>query len=230
MVVIDALRKVVREVPGIDLLFINDGSGDNSAELLLQAAVTTVAHPVNLGYKETLRTALVWAVEREYDFIVFFDADGQHRTEDLLKLIHTHKTYHDDLVIGSRFQGEQNRRFSFRRLGTSLFSRLTTRFSGVTVTDVTCGLKLIAKKYFPVVLNLPAEDFHAELIMGLTRCGATVREVAIVVPERETGSSMYGIFDGILYPARTLVCLLTGLLFNKRLTPLIGEDVNEPAK
>lgn len=228
--VIENLKLVLVEIPGVDLIFINDGSADQSAAILRQAGMTVINHPINLGYKEALRTAMVWAVEREYDFIVFFDADGQHRTEDLLKLIHTHKTYHDDLIIGSRFQGEQSRRFSFRRLGTSLFSRLTTRFSGVTVTDVTCGLKLITKKYLPVVLNLPAEDFHAELIMGLTRCGATVREVAIVVPERETGSSMYSIFDGVLYPARTLVCLLTGLLFNKRLTPLIGEDVNEPAK
>ncbi len=226
----DALAKVIRdlesvllEVSGADLIFINDGSADQSAAILQQAGMTVINHPVNLGYKEALRTAMVWTLRNNYNFVVFFDSDGQHRTEDLIKLIRAYQISGEDLIIGSRYKDGNQSGFSFRKWGTSLFSWLATRFAGVSVTDVTCGLKLISRNYLPVALNLPTEDFHAELIVGLARSGASIREVGIVVPDRTTGSSMYHFYDSILYPARTMICLLGGLLFSNRLKPVKSE-------
>ncbi len=215
--VIADLKKMMADMPGIDLLFINDGSTDRSLEILQAAGVVTVTHPVNLGYKEALRTGMVRALDGNFSFIVFFDADGQHRTEDLKSVIASYNANRDDLVIGSRYQGQESGRISFRMLGTSLFSWLTSRLSGKTVTDVTCGLKLISREYLPTALNLPAEDFHAELIVGLARCGATIREVPIVVPPRKSGSSMYSFLSSVMYPVRTLVCLLGGPFKTDRL-------------
>jgi len=221
--VIENLKSVLVEISGIDLIFINDGSADQSAAILQQAGMTVISHPINLGYKEALRTAMVWTLKQNYDFVVFFDSDGQHRTADLIKIIRVHQSSGEDLIIGSRYKDENQHNFSFRKWGTSLFSGLATRFTGVSVTDVTCGLKLIHRTYLPIALNLPTEDFHAELIMGLARSGASIREVGIIVPDRITGSSMYNLYDSILYPARTMICLLGGLLFSNRLKPVKSE-------
>ena len=221
--VIENLKSVLVDFPVVDLIFINDGSADQSVAILQQAGMEFISHPTNLGYKEALRTAMVWTLKQNYDFVVFFDSDGQHRIEDLIKIIGVHQSSGEDLIIGSRYQDDNRSGFSFRKWGTSLFSWLATRFTGVKVTDVTCGLKLIHRTYLPIALNLPTEDFHAELIVGLARSGASISEVGIVVPDRMTGSSMYNIYDSILYPARTMICLIGGLLFSNRLKPVRSE-------
>ena len=90
---------------------------------------------------------------------------------------------------------------------------------GVRITDVTCGLKLISRRCIPLALKLPSEDMHAELIVGLARGGARVHEVKITVLPREAGTSMYHLYKGLFYPAKTLVCLLGQLIFMRGKLP-----------
>ena len=108
-------------------------------------------------------------------------------------------------------------RFSLRSLGTWTFSKLTTLFAGVEITDVTCGLKLISRRFIPVALKLPTEDMHAELIVGLARCGARIREVKITVVPREAGESMYHFGKALFYPPKTMICLIGELLFARQI-------------
>jgi hypothetical protein len=108
-------------------------------------------------------------------------------------------------------------RFSLRSIGTWAFSRLTTLFAGVEVTDVTCGLKLLSRPFIPVALKLPTEDMHAELIVGLARCGARVREEKITVTPREAGESMYHFGKALFYPPKTMICLIGEVMFCRQL-------------
>ena len=77
-------------------------------------------------------------------FVVFFGGDGQHRVEDLQKIIRSYETDPCDLIIGSRYKGVKDVAVTMRSLGTRTFSRLTTILAGVQITDVTNGLKLIS--------------------------------------------------------------------------------------
>lgn len=220
--VIEGLRG---RFPADSLLFIDDGSTDGSHRLVEEADLPYLRHPINLGYEESLKTGMRQVLLRAFDYVVFFDGDGQHRVEDLEKIIRSYESEPCDLIIGSRYRGGKRGSFTLRSLGTRAFSRLTTILAGVTVTDVTNGLKLISRRFIPVALKLPTEDMHAELIVGLSRCGARIREEPITVLPRETGRSMYHPYKGLLYPAKTFLCLLGELIFYRRLKAEIESAV-----
>ena len=76
---------------------------------------------------------------------------------------------------------------------------------------MTCGLKLISREYVKPLLELPSEDFHAELIGALACYGARIQEVEIQVVPRTAGTSMYHFWKAALYPAKTLLCLVGGI-------------------
>ena len=219
--VIDRLK---RRIPAANLLFVDDGSIDRSNEVLRRSGVRYLRHPINLGYEEALRTGMREVMLGVFEYVVYFDADGQHQIEDLEKIIRLYESEDLDLVQGSRNQGEPMRAFSLRSLGTWAFSKLTTLFAGVEITDVTCGLKLISRRFIPVALKLPTEDMHAELIVGLARCGARIREVKITVVPREAGESMYHFGKALFYPPKTMICLIGELLFARQILKTLDPD------
>jgi len=200
-----------------DLLIIDDGSTDGTHRILVEAGVPYMRHPVNLGYEEALRTGMVHALNEGYEFVVFFDGDGQHRVEDLEKIIRAFDQDPCDLIVGSRYKCQAAHRPSVRSLITKLFSGLTSTLAGTRITDVTCGLKLISRDFIPVALQLPTEDMHAEFIVALSFCGARIREEDIIILPRTEGESMYGLSKAFLYPLKTLLCLAGSLFFLKRL-------------
>jgi polyprenyl-phospho-N-acetylgalactosaminyl synthase len=209
-------------IPVSNLLFIDDGSSDGSREVLEREGVRYLRHPINLGYEEALRTGMREVMLAKHDYVVYFDADGQHQLEDLLNIIRVYEAEDFDLIQGSRNLGERMLHLSLRSIGTWSFSRLTTLFAGVEITDATCGLKLISRRFIPVALMLPTEDMHAELIVGLARCGARIREEKITVVPREAGESMYHFGKALFYPAKTMICLVGELLFCRQLMKTLG--------
>jgi glycosyltransferase involved in cell wall biosynthesis len=206
---------LTEHVPRGSILFINDGSTDESASILAASGLPYVNHPVNLGYLEALKTGILSALRRGHDYVVFFDADGQHRIEDLKRIVQVHEAEGYDLIVGSRYKGGRERSMSARSIGTRAFSLITTVFAGTTITDVTCGLKLISRPFMPLSLELPAEDMHAEFIVGMARCGARVHEEPITVEARTGGDSMYSFKRALFYPAKTVIALIAGMAFSR---------------
>jgi len=226
------IARLKGRIPIANLLFIDDGSTDGSGEILRRSGVRYLRHPINLGYEESLRTGMREVMLGEYEYVVYFDSDGQHQIEDLEKIIRVYETEDLDLIQGSRHLGERMLRPSLRSIGTWAFSRLTTLFAGVEITDATRGLKLISRRFIPVALKLPTEDMHAELIVGLARCGARIREEKITVVPREAGESMYHFGKAWLYAPKTMICLMGELLFcrqlRKTLDPLALRGPRKP--
>jgi glycosyltransferase involved in cell wall biosynthesis len=211
------IERLTRLLPTSALLFVDDGSTDDSQAVLERAGVRYVRHPINLGYEEALRTGMREALAGGHPWIAFFDADGQHQAEDLVRIIAVHESDGADLVQGSRHLNGRASAPPLRALGMWIFAHLTTLFAGVRITDPTCGLKLIGRRFIPIALALPTEDMHAELIVGLARCGARVREVAITVRPRTAGTSMYHFVKILTYPPKTVICLVGELLFCRQL-------------
>jgi len=213
--ILSVVKNLKSKFPTKNLLFIDDGSKDESYRILEKERVNYLRHPFNLGYEETLKTAMEYVMLHDFDFISFFDADGQHRVEDLEKIVSVFQKSKYDLIIGSRYKGQRKHQLSLRLVGTKVFSVLASLLSGEKITEVTCGLKLISRSYIPSALSLPAEDMHAELIVGLSRLGARVHEEEITVLPREEGESMNCLNKVLLYPAKTLLCLLGGYVIKK---------------
>ena len=130
----------------IDVVVVNDGSRDNTAEEIAKHAdITLVSHIMNSGPGAATRTALAYAHQQGYDVAITMDADGQHHPDDVIKLAKEMLKGDADLVIGSRFfdtTGMPRRRV----IGTRGLNVLTFLLFGAKVSDVQSGLKAFSRR------------------------------------------------------------------------------------
>jgi len=141
------IREVVKSVLEVweNIVVIDDGSTDNTGPEAFAAGAIVVTHPINLGQGAALATGILYSLENGADYIVTFDADGQHHVEDIQRLVNSAQSHNVDIVIGSRFLGTTRDMPTRRRLvlkAAVLFTRLTT---GLKVTDAHNGLRCISK-------------------------------------------------------------------------------------
>lgn len=127
-----------------NIVCVNDGSNDDSAEQARLAGVDVVQHPINLGQGAALRTGLDYALlQPNAKYFVTFDSDGQHRVVDAQKMIVRLATEPVDVVIGSRFLDDRTNAGFLKRLvlkAAVLFQRITT---GMQLTDAHNGLRAL---------------------------------------------------------------------------------------
>jgi glycosyltransferase involved in cell wall biosynthesis len=141
-----AIARVVTDVArlGHRVLVIDDGSRDATAEVAAQAGAALVRHPINLGQGAALQTGIEFALRQGAAAIVTFDADGQHRTVDVPKLLDALRRA--DFALGSRFLGGATNMPAARRLllrAATAFTRLTTRLD---LTDAHNGLRAMTRR------------------------------------------------------------------------------------
>jgi polyprenyl-phospho-N-acetylgalactosaminyl synthase len=129
---------------GIQVVVVNDASRDETAHAARAAWV--VSHPINLGQGAALQTGISFALGRGARFIVTFDADGQHRPQDIDVLWDTLHRCDADVVLGSRFLGGTANMPRSRRLLLKLAVLFQWLTSGVRLTDAHNGLRLINEK------------------------------------------------------------------------------------
>jgi glycosyltransferase involved in cell wall biosynthesis len=144
-VIADVVREVREVFPNV--VCVDDGSHDTSASEAADAGAVVVRHLVNLGQGAALQTGLEFALARwpEVDYVVTFDADGQHRIEDAAAMVSEARRGEVDVVLGSRFLSETQRIPPVRRVvlrGAVAFTRMTT---GLPLTDAHNGLRVLTR-------------------------------------------------------------------------------------
>ena len=115
------IGRVVGEVKraGYPVVVVDDGSKDGTAEEACAAGAAVVSHPFNLGQGAALQTGIEYALRQGADYIVTFDADGQHRAQDIASLLAALATHRAHFALGSRFLGTSVDLPSTRRRGRS---------------------------------------------------------------------------------------------------------------
>jgi glycosyltransferase involved in cell wall biosynthesis len=215
------IREVVLEVMdnGFDVVVINDGSGDKTAEFARAAGATVLNLRVNLGVGGALRCGFRYAVNNGYRSVVQCDADGQHPISHIQKLIDVSNQTSSHLVIGSRFRYEEilmtvprHRRFAMWLLGV-----IASRACQTKITDSTSGFRLISEPLLSqFAKNFPShflgDTFEANVVAG--RSGYKVKEVAAPMSNRKAGVSSTGSGRSIILIARSILVVLFNLHFN----------------
>jgi glycosyltransferase involved in cell wall biosynthesis len=221
----DVIRCLRAEQNGTDILVVDDGSADGTGSVAQRHGATVLTHLCNLGYGRAIQTALKFADRAGYDILVTYDADGQHRAEDVGSMLAAFAGAQCDVLIGSRFvPGAPGYQAPLsRRLGMVLFSHVVRMVTGIRIHDTSSGFRVIRRSVFGTLTRRMFVDFHAEAIVYLLEKGFTVKEHPITVDERRKGTSMYGVASIVKYPLKTLLLVVVGLL-EARLAPGKTDD------
>lgn len=130
-----------------NVVVVDDGSSDATADFAVAAGATVVEHPINLGQGAALQTGIDFALSQGATAIITFDADGQHRVEDARRMVKFLTDKKLDIVCGSRFLSIKSESLPLKRKvllkAAALFTRITT---GMPVTDAHNGLRVLSKK------------------------------------------------------------------------------------
>lgn len=185
------LLKYTKNKKNIDICVINDGSTDETAEIVKGYNVILIDLPINLGIGGAVQTGYKYAYKNNYDLAIQFDADGQHKQEELDKIIEPTSTGSCDLCIGGRFVKKTNYKGTLtRRLGIYYFEKLLKLLTGKKITDPTSGFRCINKNVISILANEYPKDYpEPEVIMMLNKKGLSIKEVSVEMKERESGSS-----------------------------------------
>ncbi len=163
---------------GFQVLVVDDGSPDETLQRATDAGSTVIRHAINLGQGAALETGMEWARRRGADWVVHFDADGQHDPADIPFLLDA--LSEADVVFGSRFMPGS------ATLGMSLSRRLLLRVArilqnivtGVTLTDAHCGLRALSCLALQKIRLTERGMAHAtEIVSQASRHKLRVREV-----------------------------------------------------
>lgn len=210
----DVVRRARDSLTGFDVLVVDDGSRDGTAEILARLRVPTATHLCNLGYGRAIQTAIKCAMSGGYDVLITLDADGQHHPEQVLALYQAGVEQGWDLLIGSRYVETHDYSASpfGRRVGMRLFSLLVWAITGQRIYDTTSGLKVMQRSVFEALTSWHFLDFHAEAIVYLSRLGYRVGEHPVTVAGRTRGESMYSLVSHLVYPLKTSLIIVLGVI------------------
>lgn len=162
---------------------VNDGSRDNSAAEIVAAGGYLVDHPINMGQGAALQTGIEFArLLPGVDYIVTFDADGQHRVDDALHMLEILESEGVDIVLGSRFRGRTTNMSNLKRAVLKMAVRFTNLTSGVKLTDAHNGLRAF-NRHVADTMEITAPDMtHAsEIIDLISRNGYTYVEAPVTI-------------------------------------------------
>lgn len=182
-----------RAQTGADVLVVDDGSTDATAEEARAAGALVASHAVNLGYGAALQTGYRYALRHGYDAVLQLDADGQHDPESIPRLLEALERA--DVVVGSRFLGVGSYRPPLaRRLGMRLFGLVGSLLSGKRLTDPTSGYQAISREALRFYSHerYPADYPDADVLAMGVRAGLRLEEVPVVMRASADGKSMHG--------------------------------------
>ncbi|MBA5245457.1 glycosyltransferase family 2 protein [Corynebacterium haemomassiliense] len=145
-VIFDVLTHARETFPNI--VGVNDGSVDNSAEQIRAAGAHLVDHPVNLGQGAAIQTGVEYARKQPgAQYFVTFDADGQHQEKDVVRMIERLRTEPLDIIVGTRFAGQDNSQVPWiKRAVLKTVVMLSPRTKKLGLTDAHNGLRAFNRK------------------------------------------------------------------------------------
>jgi len=214
-----AVGGVVAEIrafdPGLDVVVLDDGSTDATAEVARAAGAYVVRLPFNLGIGAAVQTGFKFALEHGYDLAVRVDGDGQHDPTELPRLLAVIDRDEADVVVGSRFVAgtDGHRGPRSRRIGIVFFARLVSMLTRQRVTDTTSGFQALNRRGIAIfAADYPHDYPEVEATVMVHKHRLRLAEVPVRMREREHGESSITTLRSIYYMFKVTLALLVGML------------------
>ena len=214
----DVIEKVQSHQPGADILVVDDGSTDQTAERARKAGATVISLPFNVGVGGAMRTAFLFAKREGYRAIVQVDADGQHDPADLQRVLDG--LSEADIVVGTRFHTESTYFVGGpRRWAMVLLSKALSSMNKGTISDPTSGFRSAGPRAISLfALEYPADylgDTVGSLAIAIRR-GLVIHETPVTMYFRQFGRPSKNAVWSALYLGRaSLAIFATGLKKNQ---------------
>ncbi|MET8234509.1 MULTISPECIES: glycosyltransferase family 2 protein [Micromonospora] len=210
----DVVGEVRGELPGVDVLVVDDGSTDRTAAVAAAAGARVAKLPYNLGVGGAMRLGYRYARDNDYDVAIQIDADGQHDPRYVPKLVDLLDD--NDLVIGARFAGEGDYNVRGpRRWAMVMLSGVLSRVARTKLTDTTSGFRAANRRVIEMFAGwYPAEYLGdtVETLVHTARRGYRIRQVPVAMRKRMAGTPSHSPAKAMIYLGRAFAVLTLALI------------------
>ncbi len=175
--IITKLKKITDSI-----IVCDDGSSDMTSEISKNLGAVVISHKKNMGYGVAINSIFQKSKEMKSDLLVTFDADGQHRVEDIEKVVEPIKNNQADLVIGSRFLDKKSDIPNYRKIGIKVITQVTNASIKKKLTDSQSGFRAYNQR---VLSQISPSDIgmgiSTEILIKSSSKGLRIMEVPITV-------------------------------------------------
>lgn len=186
------VRKVRALYPGYEVIVVNDGSSDDTAEVARESGAIVYSHPYSVGVGAAVKSGIRIA---SGDVLVFVDGEGLHEPEDIARLVELLPEY--DMVVGTRPAGRQS--YGTRGLGARWLNRLASYVSKFPVQDLTSGFLAVKADVARRLLYLLPNTYSyaTSLTLGVLREGWCLKYHPIQLQESKKGRARFRLFRDV---------------------------------
>ncbi|MFJ3382308.1 glycosyltransferase family 2 protein [Curtobacterium sp. NPDC090217] len=209
----DVVAEVRAALPGVSILVVNDGSGDDTAEIARRAGAIVLDLPFNLGVGGAMRTGFKYAAEHGFDYVVQVDSDGQHDPAGVPQILDA--LQRNDVVIGARFAGVGDYESRGpRRWAMVVLARVVSSIARTKLTDTTSGFRGAGPRAIELfAVHYPAEylgDTVESLVLA-ARAGCSIEQIPVAMRARAAGTPSHAPFKAMIYLGRAAMALVIAL-------------------
>lgn len=199
--------------PEVDYVVVNDGSKDNTLEVLKKNDFNYIDGFCNLGLFGAVQTGFKLAIKENYDIVIQFDGDGQHSAKYIAPLVKEIEKG-NNIVIGSRFVDEK-KTFTARMIGSRLIAGAIKLVTGKTITDPTSGFRAYDRDCILDYANEMNNPPEPDTLVYMLRKQRKIKEIQVQMSDREFGESYLNLVNTIKYMSRMMVSIFLIQPFRK---------------
>src|SRR5438874_2718049 len=194
----DVVRRTRQKLD--DVLVVDDGSADETAERAREAGAEVIMHEQNRGKGETIKTGLRHWQDRQSEFVIILDADGQHRPEEIDHFLNAAVSSDEPkLILGTRMN-DLSAMPIVRRIVNRWMSDRISAVCGQKIPDTQCGFRMLHRQLIPELLGGAARfDYETEMLIVASRKGFRIVSVPISTVYSDEVSSIHPVRDTIRF-------------------------------